>query len=702
MKFVTVLRLAASLLAVASATLSYAQTTQPALPELRCLMVPLEPERRAQKATLVVEGEVLDAHSFWNAQHSRIYTAHRVRVYKSFKGSATAELTALTEGGVVDLEQQTLTNTLALRPGQQGIFFLYPSPFEGVTAAGPAWAAYGSQQGFIRYDLAEATATEPFRQYPVVDGDFYAELSATTGQPLRELTANPALRAAVARRTQRPVAARATAPVVATLAPTTITAGTGSVLTITGVGFGNDRATGFVEFKNADDGGATYIKPLDTDYVQWTDTRIQVRVPSYASAGNPAGSGQVRVTNNDQLSSTSPTTITVVYALSNVQESTTKLIYPAGHINQNQTGGYTFHFDPTFAANTAASQSWQRALATWRCQTGMNWEVGTTRTKRGAEKDGENAVGFDQGAELPDRVLGRTTSYYSGCRLSNGTVRFYVTEIDMQFDEATNWQYGTNAPTTQQVDFESVAVHELGHAHQLAHLILPSAVMHYAVARGQVSRQISGLSDIPGGRVVLRNYSFTLSGCGPAAMLPAPLVTVQANNIEGSGSQVIWTTRDECFVNAFVVQRATSDTTVWQTLTTLPAGAATNGYRYLDAQAPSGLIYYRLRLRRPDGSFDTTAPIAVTDANTDGLQLYPNPWQDGPLRLQYSAQASGTLTARIYDVLGRTHGLYAIDYQIGLNILGINPGSLRAGWYILRWRDSSGKSGSVPFLRLNP
>ncbi|OUJ71653.1 hypothetical protein BXP70_21480 [Hymenobacter crusticola] len=665
----------------------------------------MDPAERAQKASLVVEGEVLDARSFWDSAHRRIYTAHRVRVYKSFKGNAPVELTVLTEGGQVDLDLEQSTNTLRLAPTEQGILFLFPASFAGVESAGAVWTAYGSEQGFIRYDLASATATEPFREYPLVDANFYNTLSNATGQAVREIAPNARLSTAVAQRAAPPVAHRGTTALISSLSPTSLSAGTGAVLTITGSGFGAARGTGFVEFRNADDGGRTYIKPLDADYVSWTDTQIRVRVPSYSSTGKPAGTGVVRVTASDATQAVSTTAVTILYALTNVQADQDNQLYRPGHINANNAGGYTFQFDPGFSANTAANTAWQRALATWRCQTGVNWVVGAARTKTDVANDGENTVGFDSGAELPADVLGRTTSYYSGCRTADGSVVFWVKEIDTQFDDGRTWQFGPTRANVLQFDFESVAVHELGHAQQLSHLILPTAVMHYAIASGTNSRAISTNSDIAGGRLMLRTRSFVRPVCNPVPMLPAPLTTATATGLGGAGVQLTWNTRDECFLQtaqAFVVQRS-ADTTSWQTLTTLPAGATTSAYTYRDAQPLPGLSYYRLALRRPDGSLDYVAPLAVSDdaSLATDLQLYPNPLTEETLRLWYTGTGTGNLTLYFYDTIGRYHNGYALPYGAGLNQLSVALNNLRAGLYLVRWRDSNGRAGTTRFVKLN-
>ncbi|MCC2545979.1 matrixin family metalloprotease [Hymenobacter sp. BT175] len=700
MKLSTLFRLAVALTCFAVSRPGLAQT---AGPETHCLLLPLDPVERTRASALIVEAEVLDARSFWDAGHRRIYTAHRLRVFKSFKGAPAATLTLITEGGTVDLDRHELTNTLTLQPGEQGVLFLYPAPFADLGLS-DAWAAYGSQQGFIRYDLTQASAAEPFRQYPLLGLTFYTELTAATGQPLRELQPNPALQAAVSRRSQPPADRRGgQAPIIATVAPATITAGTDAVLTINGSGFGATRGNGFVEFRNADDGGATFIRPQDAEYVSWTDTRIQVRVPTLSTSRNPAGSGVVRVTSNEQLQAISPGQITVVYAIINVQDTQSQQIVRPGHFNQNGMGGYSFRPEANLTA--AAAASFQRALTTWRCQTGVNWDLGAARSGRGPAEDDENALGFDMANELPARVLGRTTNYYRGCRLQpSGRVVFWVKEIDMQFDDATNWQFGPGLPVVGQYDFETVAVHELGHAQQLTHLILRGAVMHFAIDVLQVTRQLNPQSDVAGGRFLLRNRSFVPPGCGPAPMLPAPLTTVNARSVAGAGTEVTWTTQSECFVQSFVVERApATDTTSWQQLSVVSAGAAGGTYRFVDAQPPGGLLYYRLRVRRPDGSLDNVAPQAVTAAGgvLTQLQVFPNPVADENLMLQFDGGIkAGQVTVFLYDALGRYQRGIQLDYNSGINILTLNVGGLHAGWHLLRWRDSEGKTGYTPFIKV--
>jgi hypothetical protein len=221
------------------------------------------------------------------------------------------------------------------------------------------------------------------------------------------------------------------------------------------------------------------------------------------------------------------------------------------------------------------------------------------------------------------------------------------------------------------------------------------------VARGQNTRALSANSDVAGGRRVLRGRSFYQLGCGGPALLPAPLTGFATQYAPSTGTTLTWTTRDECFLSSFVVERSLGgDTTAWTRLATVATRPPAAQYQYVDAQTPGGLHYYRLRLLRPDGSFDSVAPALIT---TEGASItasiFPNPLTGDVLRLQYPTAADGVVIFRIYDRLGRRLSTTSATLPAGLNVVPLNIASLVPGLYILRWQDAQGKTGSRRFVR---
>ncbi|WP_121353118.1 matrixin family metalloprotease [Flavisolibacter nicotianae] len=272
-------------------------------------------------------------------------------------------------------------------------------------------------------------------------------------------------------------------------------------LTITGSGFGS--APGTVAFANADDGGASRITPPATsDYVSWADNQIVVKVPTRAGTGS-------FVVNS---TFTSPSALTVSYALIDIYSSflnfpvTTRQLPHL--VNKNGLGGYTFLYNSTsgFSGNAAAVAAYERALTTWRGATGVNFRTGGTTTATNTN-DGINTVLF---GTLPAGTLAQTLTNYSGTGSTGSCERqntvWYINDIDMVFSTVptsnTTWQFGPSLPGFYQYDFESVALHELGHAHNLGHVIAPGQVMHYAISNGQTARTLSA-NDIAAGKEMM-------------------------------------------------------------------------------------------------------------------------------------------------------------------------------------------------------
>lgn len=480
----------------------------------QCSLIEVPLTQRVSAATLIVEGKVVNQYSYWNSNHTMIYTANEIELYKIFKGNVTTtSIEIITEGGTVGMNRITVEPTLELTIGQLGMFTCEPVQRvkNDITSRTllPQFEAFASLQGFVKYDATTGTATDPFRTYSNVHTEVYDVCAPAGRHQFRTVKQVNVFRP---NREQQETQA---GPVISGFAPSSLTAGTGSVLTIDGLNFGTVQAGSVVRFRNADDGGATQITPLATEYVSWSATQIKVLVPANA------GTGTFEVFTGGSAFSATP--LTVSYAHLNVQfdPGAGTEAYGTDHINDNGSGGYTWRMASGFDADVNAKASFMRAFDTWRCNTGVNWTIGAVdNVTNDAISDGINIICYDNTAPLPSGVLGVCYTYWSGCA-SGPTIVWYVSELDIIFDEGSNiapqtWQFGPGLPTINQYDFETVAVHELGHGHQLGHVISNGAIMHYTISNGTSNRSL-GVNDLAGGMFV-QGKSVVANVCGPGAM----------------------------------------------------------------------------------------------------------------------------------------------------------------------------------------
>ena len=429
--------------------------------------IPLE--QQVESSSLVVEGKVISQESFWNADHTNIYTVNTVEVYKVFKGQLLETVQVVTKGGTVGTTAQKVSPSLGLNTNDVGVFTLA----NDTNVSPDAFRPYAGIQGFYKYDLNRNIASNPFHKVESIEA-VYAEIESKTKTNFSEvLEFDLAKRGNKAAKNEKLLA-----PENITFSPSVISAGTKSVLTISGTGFGPVK--GFVGFANSTDAGASVTYALSSEVLTWTDTQITVEVPSMA------GTGVVTVVANDAVFDlySSEEELTIPFALLN--NINAGQAYLAQHYGSNGQGGLTWTLNSMFyTGNGDNLASFTRALDTWSCETGINWSVSDDQTiSDSAGIDGENVVAFS--TNLSEGYLGETSTYYNSCNNND----WVVAEVDIIFDVNTDWNYGPG-PTFFQYDFESVALHELGHAHLLDHVIDNDDPMDFNFGLAQDIRELN-------------------------------------------------------------------------------------------------------------------------------------------------------------------------------------------------------------------
>ena len=208
--------------------------------------------------------------------------------------------------------------------------------------------------------------------------------------------------------------------------------------------------------------------------------------------------------------------------------------------NNNGAGGYTFRYNTEFntLSGGAARKSFERALNSWRCATEVNFIIGDSTILDETIQDGTNNVRFDNGNEMPASVGAQTYSYFDDC----ANIVLYAThiiEIDLVFNDAFpelgyTWEFGPALPSGTELDFESIALHELGHAGALGHVISAPEVLHYSIGPAEAKRTLSA-NDIAGGTFVHAQSTGNGSWCGNNPM--TDYRQVKYVNIAGTGNK---------------------------------------------------------------------------------------------------------------------------------------------------------------------
>ena len=665
---------------------------------LSAQLVELPFEEILGRSTLIVEGRVIEQQSFWDQQHQNIYTNNKIQVSRIFKGGSSTPLVLniITPGGIVGDRMELVSESVEYALGDVGLFCLIPTLRD--LSLSPLWENYGAPHGFFRYDLPANSVGHPF----------HSSLGITVfRERIRQFTRKQEI-VLPTDQFEAGVQSRAT-PTISSFTPTSITAGTLSQLTINGNNFGAAHGTvGAARFLDSNSGARFSIDT--TDIISWSNTQIVLEVPSTSAVGGCSGTGTIQVRNNSNETGTSGGTLTVEYAFSNVNSGGTK--YAPRLVETNSNGGMTFTLSTSVCSggNQDMANAIGRTFREWRCASGVNWVISTTTTtSNSTSSNGVNIVTFDIGTPLPSGVLGRTTSYYNGC-WNGSDFEWRVNEVDVNINDSYTWYFCDNPSSSNMppssFDLQSVMFHELGHGHQLSHIIDATAVMHRTISNNSIKRTLSS-NELNGANYVLSQNANTC-GPGPMTLLTAPgcltitlpsscnsagsctlSLPVELTEFKGSAQNAAvlpeWATASERNNNFFTLERS-ADAVRFQALTQVPgAGNSSQDrrYQYLDVRPLPGLNYYRLRQTDLNGRETLLGIVAVDfDAGAGEIRVFPNPVNSETIFVSSESLEAGTqLDLMLTDLSGRLIRQQTVES--GATVAAFQLDGLLPGAYLL-------------------
>lgn len=664
----------------------------------QCAMRELSLSERVGQSEYIFEGELIDQYSLWNVQKTHIFTINKIKVFKDFTQNADPEILLLTQGGTVGEISEVVSPNLYLQKGDKGIFFANlttditieatrllenEGKNTGTAAVNHSYLLqpFGAAQGFVRYnDDAMKTAFDVYTQYFDIEKQIYRPIAEQKGHVFRTIyTPKP-----------QPALKQLLIPAISAISPTILRAGMKDTIYITGTGFGTFIDQAALQFRNPDYYGfsISYQSVQAANIISWTDTQIIAIVPGrdIAVGGAGAGSGSIRVRNSTGTVTTSDQEITVLYNR-HVHNSFSFVNLS----NDNTSGGYTFTYNTNFNTNTAAKNALQRALQTWVCgaMTNFNFAATTTTTNCPAA-DNINLVSFDNNCLLATGTLAQTTQWYTSC--SNGD-KYYM-EMDIIFSSATAWNYGPAATGTTQKDFESIALHELGHAQGMGHVSDYGKIMYPSLSSAVDIRSIDADALTCVQNIVARSKE--LNGCGSSAYIPVATCGLKLKiNALLQGAYNTTNGNMNTQLTALLPTNQPFNQAPWnytgtETIANLPANITDWVLVEVRQNATSTLLARKAALLRQDGTVvGTDGSIGV---NFLGLTPYTTPYYIVlRSRNHLAVMSQNTLTLPNITML---------DFSNSANVRGSNQLTNVGGKYAL-WAGDGNANGVVNIADFN-
>jgi len=466
---------------------------------------PISINQRIEHSNQVAMGEVVQQYSFWDKEKQNIYTAHLLEVTAYLKQSSRKKyIEIVTIGGVVEDEAQIVYPNIELNVGGNYLFFLkVPSAALGIDNNAqarsnqiPRFQTYAHIQGVL--PEVNSQLIDYIHKEPIPTKNLLRKIQSITKfvakRPSGDLFT-------LKESTSSIINARNSISLKNGSGETVPhfhggTADTAEELIITGNSFGD--TPGVVQFSNTDAGGLGFITSnYATDLIYWTDSEIRLKIPP------KAGTGYVQVLHhNGSLVGNVPIVIewTVNPVFSTYRGFETHTRQQVEFLDRNENGGYSIQVNTTegFWSDNPAMESFERALNKWQCKTGINFQLNKSGTTTSFANDGNCIIQYS--TNLPQGVLGIATSRYKSVANSSCSeykTLWFLKEFDIQFTPnhllpfGYDWNFSARPASEKQYDFESIAMHELGHAHGLGHIIGTENVMHFAISNGESRKNLS-------------------------------------------------------------------------------------------------------------------------------------------------------------------------------------------------------------------
>lgn len=161
----------------------------------------------------------------------------------------------------------------------------------------------------------------------------------------------------------------------------------------------------------------------------------------------------------------------------------------------------------------------------------------------------------------------------------------------------------------------------------------------------------------------------------PQGQLGQPVIPVELKSFEAvvNGDDVIlkWTTSSEINNRGFNIERITSDESdlqIWELLGFIDGNGTTSefiNYSFIDREAPTAKVQYRLKQIDYDGTFKYSKILEVEVKSPNSFVLfqnYPNPFNPNTI-ISWQSPAGVWQSLKVYDILGNEITTLVDEYK---------------------------------------
>lgn len=177
------------------------------------------------------------------------------------------------------------------------------------------------------------------------------------------------------------------------------------------------------------------------------------------------------------------------------------------------------------------------------------------------------------------------------------------------------------------------------------------------------------------------NYSFVV-----AAPLPVTYSSWAGTRVQDA-VKLRWNTAAEKDADYFSIERSSNGGLEWQSTGEVPADNAAGGgeYAFMDRQAPSGQLQYRLRQVDFDGAYHYSSIIHIRSSATapdQRIQIWPQPAPAATIQIRAAGRAGQTAhlitpegkRVASFPLTGNAQPLPAVDLPKGIYFLRVDDG----------------------------